>query len=466
MFLKTYYLGCLAHGSYLVGDERSGQAAVIDPQRDVDGYLTDAAARGLAVKYVVLTHFHADFVAGHLELRDRVGARVCLGARARAGYEFLPLADGDELDLGRVKLRALETPGHTPEAISLLLFDLDRELDGAGGGERPHAVFTGDTLFIGDVGRPDLLASSGAGGEPMRAETLAGQLYDSLQGKLLPLPDETLVYPAHGAGSMCGKSLSDERVSTMGVQRRHNYALQPMPREAFVALVTADQPEAPDYFAFDAELNRRDRPTLDAALHKAMQPLALEALLARAGEVQLVDVREPADYEAAHLVGSINIGLGGKFATWAGTLLSRDRPIVLVADPGREAEAATRLGRIGFDHVAGFLDGGMGSVGARVDLLRRTERMTAQTLRDKLGTGVALAVVDVRGSGELAQGTIDGSVHVPLAKLGARLGELPPGPLVVHCTTGYRSAIACSLLERAGRDAIDLVGGFAAWKIV
>lgn len=364
MILKQYYLSCLSHASYLIGDEESRTAAVVDPQRDVDQYLEDARRQGLQVRYVLLTHFHADFVAGHLELRERAGAGLYLRARAQADYAFTPLQDGDVLDLGQVRLEILETPGHTPEGISILVYDLTKD------DRHPHAVLTGDTLFIGDVGRPDLLASIG-----VTATELAGMLYDSLHGKLLPLPDETLVYPAHGAGSFCGKSLSKDTVSTIGAQRRYNYALQPMRKEDFVRLVIADQPEMPAYFAYDALLNRRDRPTLEQTLPQVLIPLSLDDVLRlRNAGAQVVDGRDPVDFADAHLVDSVNISLGGKYETWAGIVLSREQPIVLIAEPGREEEAAMRLSRIGFDHVAGYLKGGMGALTARPDLVRRADR--------------------------------------------------------------------------------------------
>ena len=334
MILKQYYLGCLSQASYLIGDESTRTAVVVDPRRDVDEYVTDAEGLGLRIKHVILTHFHADFVAGHVELRDRLGARIHLGARARAEYDFSPLKDGDLLEFGRVRLAVLETPGHTPEGISIVVYDLEKS------DRVPHAVLTGDTLFIGDVGRPDLMASAG-----FRAEDLASLLYDSLHQKLLRLPDETLVYPGHGAGSMCGKSLGQDTVSTLGVQRRYNYALQPMSREEFVELITSEQPEAPAYFSYDAELNRRERPALDQALTRELRPLSLaEVLRAQREGAPVLDVREPADFAAGHLAGSTHIGLGGKFATWAGILLAPDRPIVIVATPGLEPSAASGSG--------------------------------------------------------------------------------------------------------------------------
>ena len=456
MILKQYYLGCLAHASYLVGDEQSGKAAVIDPQRDIDQYLSDAEQLGLKIDYVFLTHFHADFVAGHVELRNRTGARIYLGARAQAEYQFVPVRDGDVIQFGRTALKVLETPGHTPEGISILVYDLARDAS------RPHAVFTGDTLFIGDVGRPDLMASIG-----VSAEELGGMLYGSLHEKLLTLPDETLVYPAHGAGSMCGKQLSSESVSTIGMQRKYNYALQPMSREEFVRLVSADQPEAPSYFLHDAMLNRQERSDLDASLEESLRSLGLdEALRLQATEAQVVDVRSAADFETGHLRDSINIGLKGSYATWAGTVLDRQRPIVLIAEPGEEQEAAMRLGRIGFDHVAGYLGGGPHALVGHPELVRATERITAASLAEEMSSETPPVVVDVRNAQERSQGSIEISVHVPLNRLRDRLGELPRDRrLAVHCAGGYRSAIAASLLRRAGfENVIDVVGGYSAWE--
>src|SRR5688572_11890060 len=354
MILRQFYLNCLAHASYLVGDEQTRTAAVVDPQRDVDQYVAFAAEHDLRIAHVVLTHFHADFVAGHLELRDRTGAAIYLGAAAKAEYAFTPLHDRDVIELGRVRLQALETPGHTAESISLLVYDTDRSAT------EPQAVLTGDTLFVGDVGRPDLRVALG-----WSANDLGGLLYDSLHGKLLALPDATAVYPAHGAGSLCGKALSKETVSTIGEQRRSNYALQPMSKAAFVDLVTADQPDAPSYFTYDAVLNSQERPTLDKTLER-IGSLTLDQVLAlRAVGAQVLDTRDPAEFAAAHLAGSINVGLVGQYATWAGTVLNRELPIVIIADPGREHESAVRLGRIGFDQVVGYLEDGLHSVESR-----------------------------------------------------------------------------------------------------
>ena len=386
MILTQYYLGCLAHASYLVGDEESGTAAVVDPRRDVDEYLADSRRQGLEIRHVFLTHFHADFVAGHLELRDRVGARIYLGRRATAEYAFTPLGDRDRVEYGSVRLEVLETPGHSPESISILVYDL-HESDRV-----PRAVLSGDTLFIGDVGRPDLRASVG-----WSAVDLAGLLHDSLRDKILPLPDETLVYPAHGAGSLCGKKLSTDTVSTIGIQRAYNYALSPMSRDRFIETVTADLPDAP----------------------------------------------------------------AGSYATWCGTILDPERPIVLIAEPGREVEAATRLGRIAFDTVAGYLAGGMQSLSHHPDLIDRIERITAASLAEQLSSPAPPLLVDVRAPSEWEEERIDAAVNVPLSRLSERLDSLPRHRrIVVHCATGYRSAIAAGLLERAGfGDVADLVGG-------
>ncbi|MDP3543620.1 MAG: MBL fold metallo-hydrolase [Elusimicrobiota bacterium] len=455
MILRPFYLACLAHGSYLLGDEKTGVAVIVDPQRDVDVYVEEAAKLGLRIEHVLLTHFHADFVAGHLELRDRCGAKIHLGARARADYAFSPLADGARLEFGSLGIGVLETPGHTPEGVCLTVFDLAADRD------KPKAVLTGDTLFIGDVGRPDLMASVG-----FKAEDLAGMLYDSLQTKLMTLPDETLVYPAHGAGSACGKNMSDERVSTIGEQKLYNYALKARSREEFIGLVTEGQAEAPGYFSRDAEMNRRERSTLDAAL-AALPELALpQAEKAVLGGALLLDTRDPADFSGAHWRGAVNIGLDGKFANWAGSVLDAGIALVIVADPGREKESVLRLARVGIDRVAGVLKGGMRALDARPDLVARTPRVTARALAERLSGGNAPLVVDVRTDAERAAGFVAGSVHLPLAQWPRRLAEVPKGrPVAVYCAGGYRSSIAASLLRSAGHDDVtDLVGGFGAWR--
>jgi glyoxylase-like metal-dependent hydrolase (beta-lactamase superfamily II) len=456
MILKQHYLNCLAHASYLVADEAAGTALIIDPQRDVEQYLTECSELGLTIKYVLLTHCHADFVAGHLELRKRAGAQIAMGAQANAEFEFIALKDDDTLELGALRLKAMETPGHTLESISLLLYDTSQDAD------KPHAVFTGDTLFIGDVGRPDLQASVG-----ITAEELAGKLYDSLREKLMTLPDETLVYPAHGAGSLCGAKMSKETVSTIGEQRRTNYALQPMERQEFVDLLTAEERESPAYFSYDAVLNTKEHATLDEALQQALTPLSLDEVLAlRDADAQLLDTRDGADFARAHLAGSLNIGLGGQYATWAGSLLDRERPIVVIAEPGSEEQSAMRLGRIGFDHVTGYLKEGIAALEARRGLADGWDRLGPAELQALLDSAEPPVVIDVRTEREHAAKKIEGSVNLPLSRLAGSASSLDRDrSYVVHCAGGYRSAIAASILQREGFPGIaELAGGVAAWQ--
>lgn len=456
MILKQYYLGCLAHASYLLGDEASATAIVVDPQRDIQQYLTDAEKSGLQIRHVFLSHFHADFVAGHLELRAQCGATIHLGSRAKAEYAFDAMKDGDTLDLPGLRLQVLETPGHTIESISILVFDLRNDP------AQPYAVLTGDTLFIGDVGRPDLRASLG-----WSANDLGSHLYDSLHNKLLRLPDETLVYPAHGSGSLCGKNLSSDTVSPLGVQRRMNYALQPMTKQEFIRLVTADQPDAPPYFTYDAILNTREHTPLDRNLELVLRPIELNEVL-RMGDAgaQILDVREAAEYAKGHLAGSINIGLGGQYATWAGTVLDRAKPIVIIAEPGREQEAALRLGRIGFDHVSGYLQGGMEALAGRPDLVWPTERISALSVAEELANGNPPLLLDIRNPREWTSKRVDGSVNIPLNHLQERIAEIPRDRrIAIHCAGGYRSSIAASILQQYGiTNLAEMAGGLAAWE--
>lgn len=456
MIFKQYYLGCLAHASYLLGDEATATAIIVDPQRDIHQYLADTERFGLRIRGVFLTHFHADFLAGHLELRDSCGATIYLGAQARAEYAFMAMNDGDTLDFPGLRLQVLETPGHTIESISILVFDPQKE------SRKPYAVLTGDTLFIGDVGRPDLRASLG-----WSAHDLGAHLYDSLHNKLLTLPDETLVYPAHGAGSLCGKQLSSDTVSSLGDQRRLNYALQPMSKAEFIRLVTADQPDAPPYFTYDAILNTRERATLDKNLEQVLRPIDLGEVL-RMGDAgaQILDVRDPAEYAKGHLAGSINIGLGGQYATWAGTVLDRAKPIVIIAEPGREQEAALRLGRIGFDHVKGYLRQGMEALASRADLVWATERRSPAMLAEELASAHPPLVLDVRNPQEWVTKHINGSLNIPLNRLQERIAEIPRElRIVLHCAGGYRSSIAAGILHQYGiTHLIEMAGGLAAWE--
>ena len=450
MILEQLYLPCLSQASYLLGDEASGTAVVVDPRRDVDVYLERAQALGLRIRHVYLTHFHADFVAGHLELAARAGADIRMGAKARAEFAHVAMADGDSQTIGNLRITVLETPGHTPEGVSLVVHDLARSAD------VPHAVLTGDTLFIGDTGRPDLMASAGA-----KAEDLAAQLHESVR-RLMALPDTTLLYPGHGAGSACGKSLSKDTVSTIGAQRSANPMLRPMTREEFVAEAVCGLGAPPAYFAHDAQLNRRRRATLEEALERALRPLSVDELLRHrdAGGIVL-DSRAADAFAPAHLAGSVNIGLDGKYAHWAGTMLDPRAAVAVVAEPGRERESAVRLLRVGFEGLCGVLAGGMDALRARPELLRAFERVDP-------GEAAALRgprVLDVRTPAERADARIPGSLHIPLPELAGRLGEVDPrAEWTVCCGGGYRSTIACSLLEARGTARlVDVRGGMAAW---
>ncbi len=458
MFFRQYYLSCLSHASYLIGDTASGAAVVVDPQRDVSQYLADAAEQGLRITKVIETHFHADFLSGHLELARETGATIVYGAAAAGRTEFAieALGDGAVLHLGDpaegVSLTLLETPGHTPESICLVV--RERAADDA-----PYGVLTGDTLFIGDVGRPDLLAAVG-----FTADDLARQLYHSLHHKLLTLPDSTRVYPAHGAGSACGKNLSTETVSTIGEQRRSNYALAPMTEAAFVDAVTQGQAAAPLYFLYAATKNRQERPSLDE--DAVVASLGIDEVLdAQARGAVVVDTRDSADFAAAHLRGSINVGLGGRFAEYTGEVVTPGTPIVVVADPGYEHEAKIRLARIGFDAVLGALSEPLAAFIARPDLVERASRLTALELDARRAEVTGLQLIDVRGPGEAASGMIPGALNIQLPQLVHRMGELDPSvPTVVYCAGGYRSSIAASTLRHAGfGDVSDLLGGFGAW---
>lgn len=460
MYFKQFYLGCLAHASYLIADEETRAAVVVDPQRDIDQYLQECQDKGWRIEHVVLTHFHADFLAGHLELKAKTGAKIYLGkaATSHAQYEFVPLGEGDKIKLGQVCLQAMETPGHTLESICLVVYEnAQAEKNGA-----PHAVLTGDTLFVGDVGRPDLLVSVG-----ISAEDLASLLYDSLHSKILRLPDSTLVYPAHGAGSMCGKSLGTERYTTIGEQKKFNYALKQPNKEAFIKAVTADQSQAPLYFGYNASLNKQERGVLDESLKLSLKPIGLEEVLVFLEQGGLVlDSRDPADFAKLHLRGSMNIGLGGKYATWAGTLIEPGTKILIVADAGKEEESALRLGRIGFDSVVGYLEGGSATlVQADKTQVASFKRISAEELKAFLAQDPKYTVVDVRAESEWESKHIPSSLNLPLDKLASRCEAISrEKPFVVHCQSGYRSVIALSILEHQGFDnLVDMKGGIQAW---
>ena len=458
MIFQQYYLSCLSHASYLIGDEGTGDAVVVDPQRDVSRYIDDAEASRLKIRHVIETHLHADFVSGHLELAAATGADICYGRGAETSFPVRTLGDGERLSLGQVELEVRATPGHTPESISLVVWDRG---DG-GQGSAPWGVLTGDTLFVGDVGRPDLTA----GVEPgVTVADMARQLYRSLQEQLLTLPDATRVFPAHGAGSACGKSLSTETSSTLGEQRATNHALRLEGEDAFVAAITEGQPARPHYFAYDATRNREARGLLDE--HTVPPPMSLQEVLAvQAGGGVVLDTSPPEEFARAHLRGSVNVGLEGRFAEYAGDVLEPGTPIVLVAEEEHRLEAKVRLARIGFDTVVGCLDEPLAAFTEHPDLVGRSSRLRADELAHRIRSVPVPVIVDVRNPGELDQGSVPGARSVPLPRLLDELGELDPQAVtVVYCAGGYRSSIAASLLAARGwRDVSDLLGGYAAWK--
>lgn len=492
MHFAQYYLDCLSQASYLIGDKTTGRAVLVDPRRDIDDYLHDAEAAGLRIELVIETHIHADFLSGHLELARATGATIAFGEAAETGFPVRRLRDGERISLGAddgqgVTLTVLATPGHTLESICLVLREHPDD-------DVPFGVLTGDTLFVGDVGRPDLL--SAAGHTP---QDMAARLHRSLHTKLLTLPDATRVFPAHGAGSACGRSLSSETSSTIGDQRRYNYALQPMPVDDFICLVTAGQPATPGYFAHDAALNRDGHPLLEPGPPPA---LTLDEALAardRQGAV-LLDCRPLAAYTRAHLTGSLHTSLDTRFAEYAGSVVTPGTPIVLLADPGTEQEARLRLARIGYDHVLGHLPDPAAVLDRMPELSSSSRRIRHEELGlgesrlagvaeaeggrtggaesgDALPTGslptdsvpadsgpADIQLIDVRNPAEYEAGALPGARNLPLAGLAHRIAELDPSrPVVLYCRSGNRSVIAAALLEAHGfAEVCDVIGGYDA----
>ena len=449
MEFKQFYLDCLAHASYLVGDE--GVCAIIDPQRDVEQYLEEARSRGLEIRHIIETHLHADFVSGHVELARRTGASIHIGCHAAVDYPHRAMVDGEELRLGGVKLRFLETPGHTPESMCVLVFE-DAQSDSA------SLILTGDTLFIGDVGRPDLAGSQGRSSEEM-----AGMMYDSLREKILPLADDVEVFPRHGAGSACGKNISSALSCTVGHQRATNYALQDMDKASFISLLTEGLASAPGYFANSSEMNRQGAPPLsELAKPEALSPDALEALVTSGAWI--LDVRDASVFGAGHVRGAVNIGLGGRFASWVGALVPARTRLVLIADQDNAIdEAVMRLARVGYDDVVGFLAGGFKSWRDSGREVSNLSQLSTTELSARLRGG--LAVLDVRRLPEFENGHVPGASRIQVEELQNRLTELDPdSELAVICQTGSRSSAAASLLERAGfRTLHNVVGGTADW---
>jgi hydroxyacylglutathione hydrolase len=449
MYFEQFYLGCLAHASYLLASE--GEAVVVDPQRDVELYLKAAAEQGATIRHIFETHLHADFVSGHRELAARTGAKIYMGAQSGATFDHVPVSDGFELKFGKAFIRVLETPGHTPESICLVVTDAEKS-------SAPWAVLTGDTLFIGDVGRPDL--------SPRHTPAqLAGLLYDSLHTKLMTLADSVMVYPAHGAGSLCGKNMRAERSSTIGTERLTNYALQIKSREEFISQLTSNLPARPEYFAKDAEINRTGAAALsDLPPLRSLSPVEFEGML-KTGEIA-VDVRPIDEFAAGHVLGSVNIALGGQFASWAATVLGLTSHPVLIAETDAQVEEARiRLARVGIEALDGYLAGGIAAWKQSGQPLDTVAQISAQDLEQGLAAG-KVQVLDVRRESEWDAGHVEGATWWPLDNFRVSPPEIDHDvPLAVHCKGGYRSMIAASLLQRAGfRNVINLIGGFDAWQ--
>jgi len=448
MHFEQFYLGCLAHASYLLASE--GEAVVVDPQRDVEIYLKSADENHVAIRHIFETHLHADFVSGHRELAARTGARIYIGAQAEATFPHIAVQNGFHVQVGKMRITALETPGHTPESICLVIADEDKS-------PAPWAVLTGDTLFLGDVGRPDL-------SKRYNAAQLAGMLYDSLHGKLLALSDDVLVYPAHGAGSLCGRNMRAERVSTIGTERLTNYALQIKSREEFVEQLTSNLPTRPEYFLQDAEINRTGAaPLSDLPALPAVEPAELKALLEEGGIA--LDVRPGEQFAAGHVPGSVNIALSGQFASWAGALLGlAARPVLIAESPEAVSEARMRLARIGLEDARGYLRGGIDAWSHAGLPVATLPQISVEVLTDRL-QGNGLQVLDVRREPEWEAGHIPGATWWPLDNFKVAPPEVDRDlPIAVHCKGGYRSMIACSLLQRAGfQNVVNVTGGFDAW---
>lgn len=452
MIFEQHYLDCLSQASYFIGDESSGRAVVVDPRRDIAPYLESAADHGMTIELVLETHFHADFLSGHLEIAEATGATIAYGSAAEPEFEARPLAHGERISLGDVELEIRHTPGHTPESISIVVYERQ-------GDEIPYGVLTGDTMFIGDVGRPDLLSSVG-----VTSEELAESLYDSLHEQLLTLPDDTRLFPGHGAGSACGKNLSSDTTSSIGVQRETNYALQPMSKDEFVAVVTEGQVAPPAYFAFDAALNKAIRPLFDEDVSST--PMSLEAVLvAQESGAVVLDSRSPEEFASGHLKGSINVGLAGRYSEFVGGIIAAGSTIVIVAEDGREAESKTRLARIGFDDVIGHLDTPLVAFAAQPEHVATSSRTDVAGMKSAMAEIDGLQVLDVRQPGETTDGVIEGAIAIPLTKLSADFDQLDPtAPTLIYCAGGFRSMIAASKLQAEGFQSVtDLLGGYGAW---
>lgn len=452
MTVEQLYTKCLSEAAYFVTSE--GEAAVIDPLRDVDEYIKKAEEMGVKIKYIFETHFHADFVSGHLELSKRTGAPIVYGPNTETKFSVMIAADGEEFNIGKVKLKALHTPGHTLESTSYLLYDEDG---------KEHCIFTGDTLFVGDVGRPDLFSGN------MSKEELAGMLYESLNSKIKTLPDHVIVYPAHGPGSACGKSLGKETFSTIGAQKESNYALQDMTQEEFVKAVTEGLSAPPAYFPVNARINKEGYGDMETIKETGLTPLTVAELKLKIQDgAWILDTRKATEFTNEFIPGSISIGLEGRFAEWAGKLLPFDQPLVLVTEPGKEEESIVRLARVGYESVQGYLDGGIQTwvdAGEPVDMIIDIE---PDELAMDMPHDNKLEVIDVRQTSEYENGHVKGASNLPLDTLMDPLNiALTDGDynLYIHCAGGYRSVIAASLFKRHGYNNLrNVLGGYGKIK--
>ncbi|WP_210490747.1 MBL fold metallo-hydrolase [Rufibacter aurantiacus] len=451
MKVEQIYTGCLAQGAYYI--ESNGEAAIIDPLREIKPYLLKAEKDGARIRYVLETHFHADFVSGHVDLAQATGAKIVYGAAAQPTFEAYLAKDGEELTVGKVTIKVLHTPGHTLESVTYLL------RDEAG---KDYALFTGDTLFIGDVGRPDLAAKS-----DLSQEELAGILFHSLRTKIMPLADDILVYPAHGAGSACGKNMSKETFDTLGNQKKTNYALRPDMTEAeFIKEVTDGLLAPPSYFPLNVQLNKQGYANIETVLNQGLQPLSPEAFEAVVNETGalVLDTRKAADFSLGHIPNAINIGLDGSFAPWVGELIPDiQQPIVFLSDAGREEEVVTRLARVGYDNTLGYLQGGMSAWQASGKETETLPSISAAEFAQCLKAGEAV-VIDVRKPSEYSAEHVEGARNIPLSSLNEHLSQIPKEETVyVHCAGGYRSMVAASILKARGfHNLVDVAGGFKA----
>ena len=454
MKIEQIYTGCLAQGAYYIQSE--GEAAIIDPLREVESYIERADRDGVTIKYILETHFHADFVSGHVTLAEKTGAPIIYGPNANPQFDAHIAKDGEEFEIGKIKIRVLHTPGHTMESTTYLLLDEEG---------KEHAIFSGDTLFLGDVGRPDLAQK----GKDLTMEDLAGYLYDSLRNKIMPLPDDLIVYPAHGAGSACGKNMMKETVDTLGNQKKMNYALRAdMTKEEFIKEVTDGLLPPPGYFALNVKMNKEGYEAIDKVLEEGLKKLNPDEFEILANEVGalVLDVRGPQDFAKEHIPNSIFIGLDGSFAPWVGELIiDVKHPLILVVPEGREEEAVTRLSRVGFDHTLGILEGGLEAWKAAGKEVDRVESVPAAQL-ERAYEQRKDSIFDVRKSSEFLSEHIQTAHNTPLSEINKHLAKFPKEePFYVHCAGGYRSMIAASILKSRGfHNLIDIQGGFKAIK--